>query len=401
MMGKILQLSFIGSVILLHGYYILAQDKRAQYPAILNNSYFGVSIGYINYAFSQRQLEPGYTAESVHVPHTAVRLILFGHRFNKYLSAQISYMRPVDWIEYKNVNGSHSIHKVGMNIAGLTIRSGLPVSKKISFNAEAGLGIITRGGFLINDIVVLKDATYTSLLVGCEMKYALNKNWEFMISTAWSPAHAKVKQPATVFYAAGFNYTLHLLSHERVERNSNSGFIFPKQIVQAGYATNALGYRINNFVSKGTIPIFWGGEIQAKKGFSINYQRNIFHTRKVFSLDWGTGLSYWQSKKNKQKFFTLSVYPLFRFTALRWKPFDLYFNYSVAGPAFISKTIIDGKNTGEKFTFQDFMGMGIFTGTKRKVNAEIRIAHYSNGNLFPQNNGIMIPLTFTLGYSIE
>jgi hypothetical protein len=102
-MDKVLQLSFIGPLVLLQCLCISAQDKRAQYPAFLSDSYFGVNIGYINYAFSQRQLEPGYVAELVHVPHTAVRIILFGHHFNKYLSAQISYMRPVDWVEYKNV----------------------------------------------------------------------------------------------------------------------------------------------------------------------------------------------------------------------------------------------------------------------------------------------------------
>jgi hypothetical protein len=287
-----------------------------------------------------------------------------------------------------------------MNVAGLTIRSGLLISKKISLNAEAGLGIITRGGFLINDIIVLKDAAYTGLLMGFEMKYTLNKNWEFMLSTAWSPAHEKMKQPATVFYAAGFNYTLHPLSGEQVEKNTGNRFIFPKQFVQAGYSTNTFGYSVNDFFSK-KVPVFWGGEIQAEKGFAVNYQRNIFHTRKVFSLDWGAGFSFWQSKKNKAEFYTVSLYPVFRFTALRLKSTDLYFNYSVAGPAFISKIIIDGKNTGKKFTFQDFMGMGIFTGKKRKLNAEIRIGHYSNGNLFPQNNGIMIPLTFSFGYCFE
>jgi hypothetical protein len=78
---------------------------------------------------------------------------------------------------------------------------------------------------------------------------------------------------------------------------------------------------------------------------------------------------------------------------------DMYFNYSVAGPTFISRVNIDNHPTGRKFTFQDFMGMGIYTGKKREVNAEIRIMHYSNGNLFPDNNGVKIPLTFTMGYA--
>ena len=78
---------------------------------------------------------------------------------------------------------------------------------------------------------------------------------------------------------------------------------------------------------------------------------------------------------------------------------DLYIFYSVAGPSFLSKTVIDGTLTGRHFTFQDFMGMGIFAGKQRNVNAEVNINHYSNGNIFTENAGLKIPLTFTLGYA--
>ena len=37
---------------------------------------------------------------------------------------------------------------------------------------------------------------------------------------------------------------------------------------------------------------------------------------------------------------------------------DIYFNYSLAGPTFISKTTIDTNETGKQFTFRDFMGVG-------------------------------------------
>jgi len=389
------------SSVILHGLCGWSQDKRTQYPPVLSDSYVGVNIGYINYPFSAAQLEPGHTAQSIRVPHTAVRIILFGHQFNKYLSAQISYMRPVNWVEYKNVNGDNSDHTVWMNAAGLTIVTSIPFHKKISLSAEAGLGIITRRGFAINNIQVIKDADYATLLTGGSLQYHINRKWDLRLTTAWSPAHAKVKQPHTLFYSAGFHYYMRPLPAKRVEQNANSGTIFPKQIIQVGYTTNALDYGINNFVSKGAVPIFWGGEAQVKQGISVNYQRNLFHTRRVFSLDWGAGLSYWKSKENKDEFYTFSLYPVMRFTVFRLQSLDIYFNYSVAGPSFISKAIIDQKHTGKKFTFQDFMGMGIFAGKKRTLNAEIRIAHYSNGNIYPQNDGVMIPLTFNIGYTFD
>src|SRR5262245_5593251 len=59
-------------------------DSRTQYPAFLSNSYFGFDVGSINYAFSSAQLEPGFRAESVTVPHAAARLILYGHQFGRF-----------------------------------------------------------------------------------------------------------------------------------------------------------------------------------------------------------------------------------------------------------------------------------------------------------------------------
>ena len=98
-------------------------------------------------------------------------------------------------------------------------------------------------------------------------------------------------------------------------------------------------------------------------------------------------------------FTTLSAFPLFRFTPLRLRALDAYLDYSLAGPTLISRSAIDGQDTGRKFTFQDFMGIGVYVGSGRHVNVEVRIGHYSNGNLFPQNAGVSIPLTFNLGYA--
>ena len=401
MINQFLQFFFICLMFLVQSFYSVAQkeDNRAQYPGILSNSFAGLTIGYINYPFSQKQLEAGYHAESIHVPHAAVRIILFGHQFNKYLSAQISYMRPVDWVEYINVNGDGRKHWVWMNVAGISIKARTPGTKRFSTYGEAGLAIITRKGFAINNTTVVKHANYAGILAGAGLQYHLNSKWNFMLSAVYSPPHSKLKQLHTVFYSAGFNYTMRPLRAERVEKNSSTGFIFPKNVLQIGYTSNALGYGVNKAVSKGAVPVFWGGEVRVRRGISIHYQHNIFHTRKVFSFDWGAAFSWWQSRVNKNEFFTASLFPLLRFTFARMRSADIYFNYSVAGPSFISKTIIDNENTGRRFTFQDFMGMGIYCDKKRNLNAEIRIMHYSNGNIFPENVGLMIPLTFNLGYA--
>src|SRR6185437_16520777 len=78
-----------------------AQDQPAQYPRFLSNTYVGVQLGYIDYPFSSSQVQPGFQVQSIRVSHLAARVFLIGHEFNQYFSAQISDMRPVEWVEYR------------------------------------------------------------------------------------------------------------------------------------------------------------------------------------------------------------------------------------------------------------------------------------------------------------
>jgi len=373
-----------------------AQDSRAQYPGLLSKAYIGVDIGYIDYHFSEKQLNPGFTTTSVSVPHTAVRVTLLGYRFNKYLSAELNYMRPVLWVRYNDINGVPYELPVYMNFATIVFRPILPISKKFSLKGELGMAIVTRRGFDIDKLQILNDANYVGASRGVGLYYQLNSKWEFAAQASYSPQNKNENQPATEFYSAGFKFNMHPLTQEMVQRNASSGNIFPHQMIQLGYSSNALGYGANKFVSKDA-HVFWGGDAQVESGLALQYQRNVFHTKKVFSLDWGANASYWKSNKDRSEFYTISLFPLFRFTLIRTKPVDFYLNYSVAGPTYISRVEIDSLQIGKQFTFQDFMGVGAYIGKARRVNAEVRIAHYSNGNPFPKNEGVMIPLIFNLG----
>lgn len=378
----------------------IGRYKRMQYPPGLMNGNFGVSIGYIHYNFNSSQLEPGFAVQSVTIPPVAVRVNLIGHRFNKYLSANIHYMRPVGWVEYKNVNGDNGAHSVWMNIAGLTLQAQVPLQKRLSWYGEAGLGIITRKGFKINGTWALKNASYSTVFLETGLRYHVNRKWDLVTGLSYSPPNNGVKQPATYFYAAGFTYNMKALSADKLELKRKAGYRFPRNTIQVGIATNGLGYGVNNFASKKSpIPFFWGGSAEVGHGFSVHYHRNIFHARKVFSFDWGLSAGFWQTRRQKQNFFTLSAFPVLRFNVIHGKAADYYFYYSIAGPSYISKTTLDSELTGKHFTFQDMLGIGSFIGKERRLNAEINIGHYSNGNVYPYNAGVKVPLTFCLGYT--
>lgn len=381
------------------------QDERAQVPMFLQRSYFEFTAGAINYPFSAEQLQPGFQLESVDISHLAVRLVI-GYNIHKYLAAQITYMRPVFWVKYKyrimtgTAHGQISSRSVWMNYGALTLRPQLPVGQHFSIYAEGGFAKVTRHGFTSprpDKITVVKDANLYSIMLGAGFTYQLNDKWGLQLLSTFSPANKKHSQPYTSFVGTGIKYRISPYSEQKLARAAKLGYIHPKQWIQIGMSNNVAGYGVNDFVSD--IPIFWGGESEVDHGVTLSYQRNIFHGAKLFAFDWGANVSYWQTRKNKEDFFTVSVFPAIRLNFLRTQAFDAYFYYTLAGPTYVSKTILDGKDTGEKFTFFDAMATGIFFGKFRQYNAELKIVHYSNGNIFPKNEGVKIPLSLFLGYA--
>lgn len=379
-----------------------AQDERTQLPAWLQNSYFEVNIGAINYPFTQAHLEDGFTFHSVQTPPMAVRLVLFGYDFNEALSARITYMRPVSWIKYSytvnELSYDHLLNlTVWMNYTSLSLKYNYLLSNRLSIYAEGGYTIVTRNGYTGWFGTVVKNAKYNSIQVGGGLTYHLDKKWGLSLSGVFSPENMKEKQPQTSFVSVGFSYNPQPCAKEKLDKATNTRCIYPKQMIQIGFSSNNFGYGVNNFFEK--TYLFWGGDAEVHYGLSINYQRNLFHAAKVFSMDWGVNLSFLQSNLNKENFFTLSIFPVLRFNFLRTKTIDAYLFYSIAGPTYISKVIIDDNGIGSNFTFQDNMGIGVFFGKQRNYNAEIKIGHYSNGNIFPQNGGVKIPLSLNIGYA--
>jgi len=373
-------------------------DTRTQYPLLLRNSYFSINLGYIDYAFTAQQLEPGFTAEAIDIPRLAVRAVLIGHQFTPYFAVQAHYARPVQYVSYHNVNGETAGHHVWMHFGGITAKSQVALNRRISAYGEAGIGLTSRSGFEFGTEPVVRDAHFANLLLGGGIEYHVNRNWDLLGSTLYSQGNTGQNQPRTLFTSGGFRYTMRELPSAVVEENRRGGYIFPEHMVQVSYTSDTLGYGWNTLVSR-KIPIFWGGNVRVARGFAVHYEQNVFHTRKVFGFDVGGSAGFWRSRENADWFRTFSIYPLFRFTFLRTKPADVFFSYSLAGPTYISRSVLDGLATGNAFTFQDFMGFGVFLGPRRQFNIGVKINHFSNGNIQTENAGVKIPYTFNLGYT--
>ena len=372
-----------------------AEDTRTQYPAFLSHAYFGVSLGAIRYDFSPRQLQPGFQAEAVEAPPAAARVTLYGREINRFLAAQVTYMRPVLYATYRNVDGDEARHRLLVHFGAVTLKPQLPVGRRLSLYGEAGLGLTSRRAVSVGGAPAVAPANYASIVLGGGLEYRLGSAWDVTTGVVWSPGNARDRQPDTVLVSGGFRVNLRPLPEERVAASRESGAVFPRTVVQAEYTTGT-GYGVNDFVSK-KVPIFWGGAVKVSRGMALHAQRNVFHTGRLFGFDLGVSASWWTSNGDGDGFATLSAYPLFRLTPVRTGAADFYFFYSLAGPTWVSRSVIDGRDTGGGFTFQDFMGLGAFLGKSRRLSMAVKINHYSNGNLVPDNAGIKVPLTVAVG----
>jgi len=271
----------------------------------------------------------------------------------------------------------------------------------VSIYGEAGLGIASRHGFDVNGAAAVPDASHAAVLLGAGVEYRLRPSWDLTAGATVIPGRASDRESAALMIDGGFRYTFRRAAQDP---NAAGQSVSPEsspfthtRLVQFEYTT-AFGYSINTFVST-SVPIFWKGDVRVDRGLGVHYTRTVFHTRSVFSLETGGSASVWRTRVDAANFYTLSVYPLFRFTPLRTRPVDAYFCYSLAGPTFISSRTLDGRDLGSQFTFQDFIGGGVFLGREKQVALGVKINHYSNGNLFPENAGVMVPVTFTFGWA--
>jgi len=249
---------------------------------------------------------------------------------------------------------------------------------------------------VIDGKVALQPAHYGSALVGLGFAYQLTPTFDLLLGATYSPGRQSFDQPSTRMYTFGTRINMRRIPAADVITNRDAGYVFPANVVRVGYSTNKLTYGVNGLFSKYVV-IFWGGHVETKQGVTIEYERNVFHSKKRFAFDLGVSTSAWQSNGTQATFRTLSAYPLVRYFFGRTKPADLYFSYSIAGPTYISEYLLDGLNTGARFTFQDAMGVGVFIGKARRMNVDVGIKHFSNGNLATENAGIKIPLTFKVG----
>lgn len=370
-------------------------DAREKLPNIFNQTYLGGNIGHTNIPFSNANLINGFRAENFTNPDIGLSLFI-GHFFNRYLAGQINLMRPIKWVYANNVTPKKR-HSIWISLFGITLRPTLPITPRWSLYGLEGVGIVSRHGFSVNYVTAIPSVDLMTGLFGGGVTYAINSHWHWDTGVQVALARPAKQQPAILYAFSGFYYLFEPL---HLPRYYTTHYIFHKNTLKMGaFSTSIFDPGINKYFTVHYLPIFWSGDIHARQGVWLIYERNIFHTHKRFSFNIGTSSAFYCSAIQRTTFQTISVFPDLRFWFYRSNKIDGYFDYSIAGPTYITHRVIDHFDSGGHFTFQDLMGVGFFCGKRKNMNVDFKIGHYSNGNLFPNNPGIQVPLVISAGYA--
>ncbi len=378
-----------------------AERDRSELPGFINNSYLGISFGMGYYGFGNDELKEPHVAKKVNSDQASGSVYL-GHYFNEHLAFNLGLIRPLEWIKHEGLDNTDSNGSVRITLFTFTLRPTLKINRKLSVNGQGGLGYVSRKGIKKGGDIFIDNAEIVTFVTGAGLSYQLGKSWYADTDIIYSLPRESENQPGLLYTSFGIRYLLKHQPDKKIitDERSSKKSIFPYRLIAVGGFTRDLFYwEPHEYFSPPNIPIFWIGDVKLNKGYYIMYEHNLYHTSRWFSFGWGARIAYWESNEQKESFSTYSLYPSFKIWLVRNKTFDLYVTYSAAGPTYISKPVIDNINTGKHFTFQDFMGIGVFMGKNKRINIHSSIMHYSNGNIFPQNTGIAVPSTLAVGYS--
>lgn len=374
-------------------------DKRLQTPHALDQFYVGAGEGIVDLPFSNRQLSNGIQVISVNTEIYSP-YIFIGHYFNPYLAVEMSMLGRVTVVVHPVSDDKKNIHQ---SIFGLSLRPMLPISQRFGLYALLGVGTISRSGFSVNHVSAISTDNLVTLLAGGGISIGLTPYWKLVTGVEYAPArHDHDHQPSMTFVYGGFYYLFH---HMALPNDYSTPYLFQQHLVQlGGFSTSIFDpddYNKYFSASDSWIPIFWSSSEGVRDGAWLRYENNVFHTKKMFSFYWGVSVSTYHSKDYNESIQAFSVFPLIRLWFIRSDDIDLYFNYSAAGPTFLTRHDIDHRDLGSNFIFQDMMGLGAVLGKNKQVDLNVGMGHYSNGNLFPRNPGFDIPITISLGYAFS
>lgn len=160
------------------------------------------------------------------------------------------------------------------------------------------------------------------------------------------------------------------------------------------------GERIDEvYLSWGTGPQHKRHQHNSQVALDYNFYRFERSARQTFSL----GMGYtrlWTDAATDRKIEAFSFYPQLTLWPVRDSLRGTYFFVRALGPSYLSDNRLGHRQQAQHFAFQAQVGVGY----RKQLNADkalmlqVSFKHFSNANLFSDNDGIDIPFVLTFGF---
>lgn len=159
----------------------------------------------------------------------------------------------------------------------------------------------------------------------------------------------------------------------------------------------------------GEVMIFYGGgpqqfdSDQHNRGWGVDY--SFYKIVRSVRSELSFGVGYTRLVNNADthdSMYAISLYP--QLTLYPDHPVSLnpFFFVRALGPSYISKNQFGSREQDNNFSFQAQVGVGIrpYMTEKQQIRIMLSWKHFSNANLFSDNDGFDLPIMLSLGFDI-
>ncbi len=150
------------------------------------------------------------------------------------------------------------------------------------------------------------------------------------------------------------------------------------------------------------------GANQRNETVGVDYSFHRFERSARQHID--VGVSYTRLTTNaadNRSLYALSIYPQItlyptktsRIAARSPRWAEPFFFVRALGPTYISASTLGSRRQADSFSFQAQVGAGVLlnSGSERRTVLAVSWKHFSNANLYTDNDGIDVPLVISLG----
>ncbi|MCH9621993.1 MAG: hypothetical protein S4CHLAM20_14260 [Chlamydiia bacterium] len=158
------------------------------------------------------------------------------------------------------------------------------------------------------------------------------------------------------------------------------------------------GYLPKN-IARPPPPFMWKARLKVDRAVILGYEHKVYEASYVTVYAGVSGGNLQTFRALQDSLWVGSLYLMARVYLLKKPSFQAFILYSPAGPSLLSKNTFATTGYTNRFVFQDQFGLGLSFSKNASIEFYIKQYHFSNGELFPVNGGIDIPVQ--LGFALK